>query len=80
MRAETVTAPVSSVRTERAVDLGDYPVREYVRAMSIELAQMALWDGDPALAQALEAAARLAGVPKVVEPMRDPAPRRKRAS
>jgi membrane protein involved in colicin uptake len=48
--------------------------------MSMELAQMALWDGDPALAQALEAAARLAGVPKLVEPVRDPAPRRKQAS
>ncbi len=80
MRTEPVTAPGSSVKTDRAVDLGDYPVREYVRAMSIELAQMALWDGDPALAQALEAAARLAGVPKMVEPVRDPAPRRKRAS
>lgn len=79
MRIETATT-FDKTNSDRAVDLGDYPVREYIRAMSTELAQMALWDGDPALAQALEAAARLANVPKAVEPVRDPAPRRKRAS
>ena len=79
MRTETATT--SELRkTDRAVDLGDYPVREYICAMSTELAQMALWDGDPKLAQALEAAARLANVPKGVEPMRDPTPGRRRAS
>ena len=79
MRTEGTT--LSKTRpTDRAVDLGDYPVREYIRAMSTELAQMALWDGDPALAEALEVAARLANVPKVVEPVRDTVPRRKRAS
>lgn len=79
MRTDTATT-LKSRQTERAVDLGNYPVREYIRAMSTELAQMALWDGNPALAQALEAAARLANVPKVVEPMRDPTPRHRRAS
>ena len=79
MRTETTTTSEPR-QTERAVDLGDYPVREYICAMSMELAQMALWDGDPALAQALEAAARLANVPKVVEPVRDPTARRRRAS
>ena len=79
MRTEG-TAFSKTIPTDRAVDLGDYPVREYIRAMSTELAQMALWDGDPALAQALEVAARLANVPKVADPVRDPAPRRKRAS
>ena len=79
MRTEATS--VSETRpADRAVDLDDYPVREYIRAMSTELAQMALWDGDPALAQALEVAARLANVPKVADPVRDPAPRRKRAS
>ena len=79
MRTEAIS--VSETRpTDRAVDLGDYPVREYIRAMSTELAQMALWDGDPTLAQALEVAARLANVPKVVEPVRDPTARRRRAS
>ena len=79
MRTEG-TAFSKTIPTDRAVDLGDYPVREYIRAMSTELAQMALWDGDPALAEALEVAARLANVPKVVEPVRDTVPRRKRAS
>ena len=80
MRAEPFLSSPSKIRTEPVVDLKDYPVREYVRAMSMELAQMALWDGDPPLAEALEAVARMAGVPKVTEPARDPAPRRKRAS
>lgn len=80
MRIETALTSTVPTQIDRAVDLGDYPVREYIRAMSTELAQMALWDGDLALAQALEAAARLADVPKVVGLVRDPAPRRKRAS
>lgn len=80
MRAEPFLSSPSKIRTEPVVDLKDYPVREYVRAMSMELAQMALWDGDPTLAEALEAVARMAGAPKVTEPVRDPAPRRKRAS
>lgn len=80
MRTATAATSIDPAQNDRAVDLSDYPVREYIRAMSTELAQMALWDGDPALAQALEGAARLANVPKVIEPIRDPAPRRKRAS
>lgn len=31
----------------------DYPVREYVAAMAVELASMARWDGDEKLASAL---------------------------
>ena len=80
MRADPAISTKTTTKADPAVDLSDYPVREYVRAMSMELAQMALWDGDPALAQALEAAARLASVPNVVEPVRDPVPRRRRAS
>ena len=38
-------------------NLADYPVREYVAAMAVELARMARWDGDESLASALEAAA-----------------------
>ena len=34
----------------------EYPVREYIAAMSRELAQMARWDGDEALAVLLEVA------------------------
>jgi hypothetical protein len=43
-----------------APDLADYPVREYVAGMAAELAGMARWDGDEALAAALEAAAQMA--------------------
>ncbi|CAN5327280.1 hypothetical protein BH10PSE1_BH10PSE1_01640 [soil metagenome] len=34
----------------------DYPVREYIAGMALELAQMARWDGDDVLATLLEAA------------------------
>ena len=39
----------------------EFPVREYIGAMALELAQMARWDGDEALARILESAATLAG-------------------
>lgn len=42
----------------------EYPVREYVGAMSAELARMARWDGDERLALLLEIAARLAADPR----------------
>ena len=41
----------------------EYPVRDYVGSMSAELARMARWDGDEALARVLEAAVRLAEQP-----------------
>ena len=41
-------------------DLADYPVREYVAGMAAELAGMARWDGDEALAAVLEGAAQMA--------------------
>ncbi|WP_292082801.1 MULTISPECIES: hypothetical protein [unclassified Brevundimonas] len=44
-------------------DLADYPVREYVTSMARELARMARWDGDEALAGALEAASTMASGP-----------------
>lgn len=68
------TPPKSGTSTPAAPapDLSDYPVREYVRAMSIELAQMALWDRDPALCKALEAAAEMAGQPVSVGALRRP--------
>jgi len=34
----------------------DYPVREYIAGMTVELARMARWDGDEVLAGLLEAA------------------------
>jgi hypothetical protein len=48
--------------------LEDYPVREYIGAMTLELAQMARWDGDEQLACVLEAAAVLAQSPLEREP------------
>jgi hypothetical protein len=41
-------------------DLTDYPVREYIAAMAVELASMARWDGDAKLAFALESVADMA--------------------
>lgn len=62
----------ASTPAEPAPDLSDYPVREYVRAMAVELAQMALWDGDPVLSKALEAAAEMAGQPLSTGALRRP--------
>lgn len=63
---------IKSQPLQTAPDLSDYPVREYVRAMAVELAQMALWDGDPALSKALEAAAEMAGQPVSTDALRRP--------
>ena len=49
-----------STTARAAPDLNDYPVREYVTAMALELARMARWDGDEVLAGALEAASAMA--------------------
>lgn len=46
-----------------AAGADDYPVREYIGAMALELAQMARWDGDETLGCALDVAARLAAEP-----------------
>ena len=52
---------VTQVRTEASGGtsrdtLADYPIREYVAAMAAELATMARWDGDEALASILDLA------------------------
>ncbi len=41
----------------------EFPVREYIGAMALELGQMARWDGDETLARLLDSAAALAGEP-----------------
>jgi hypothetical protein len=74
MQANPAAPEPSKAARTQAPDLSDYPVREYVRAMSIELAQMALWDGDPQLCKALEAAAEMASKPVSVAPLRDSEP------
>ncbi|AYG95874.1 hypothetical protein D8I30_12335 [Brevundimonas naejangsanensis] len=47
-------------RETASLDPVDYPIREYVAAMAMELAGMARWDGDERLAGLLESAADLA--------------------
>jgi len=44
----------------------EYPVREYIGAMCLELAQMSRWDGDERLAVLLEAASGRANEPAPV--------------
>lgn len=44
----------------------EYPVREYIGSMCLELARMARWDGDERLAVLLEAASGRAGEPAPV--------------
>lgn len=62
MRDERAPVVVGDKRTGRHRERGvrDYPVREYVGAMAVELAQMARWDGDEQLALLLDAAAEAA--------------------
>ncbi|WGM31377.1 hypothetical protein [Brevundimonas sp. NIBR11] len=59
-------APIKAAQDEQATE---FPVREYIGAMALELAQMARWDGDEALGRILESAATLAA-----EPLNRPAP------
>ena len=65
----TGTAPTQASKDEPAKE---FPVREYIGAMSLELAQMARWDGDEALARLLESAAALAEEPLVGSPVARP--------
>ena len=55
----------------------DFPVREYIGAMALELAQMARWDGDEALARVLDSAASLAGETLVRKPVEVAGPARR---
>ncbi|WP_157072407.1 hypothetical protein [Brevundimonas bacteroides] len=55
----------------------EYPVREYIGAMAVELAQMARWDGDEDLGLLLDAAAaRAAGTAPALRVDLDPVARR----
>lgn len=62
----TDTAPTTARRDDQPTE---FPVREYIGAMALELAQMARFDGDEALARLLDAAATLAGEPLRRQPM-----------
>ena len=54
----------------------EFPVREYIGAMALELAQMARWDGDEALARVLDSAASLAAETLVRKPVETVGPAR----
>lgn len=63
-RAQDFATPDPTLRSEPSDDGADeYPVREYIGTMAAELARMARWDGDEALAHVLEAATRLCEQP-----------------
>lgn len=76
---------IQSESTQRSVQqrLGeseqrDFPVREYIGAMAVELAQMARWDGDEELGLLLDAAAaRAAEAAPTPNVMPDPPARRR---
>ncbi len=63
MQRAIETAESASTRTIQDDEPKEFPVREYIGAMALELAQMARFDGDEALARLLDAAAVLAGEP-----------------
>lgn len=61
-QATSANASHSTPRSS-GVSAEDYPVREYIGAMAAEMAQMARWDGDEALGDALDTVVRLASEP-----------------
>ena len=65
--ATTPTTPTSQATRGSLQDegLAEFPVREYIGAMAMELAQMARWDGDETLGKLLDSAASLAAEPSV---------------
>ncbi len=70
--------PTEALTEEQATE---FPVREYIAAMAQELAQMARWDGDEALAVMLEAAVSRAATTLERAPVtREAAPSRARPS
>ena len=61
MQGGSETARMAATEAALEEAPAEFPVREYIGAMALELAQMARWDGDEALARILESAASLAG-------------------
>lgn len=60
----TATPDTASTSGRAASSTPQRAVREYVGAMARELASMARWDGDEALATLLDAAAEVADRPQ----------------
>lgn len=67
--------PAHELRSGRQAEapVKEYPVREYIGAMCLELAQMARWDEDERLAILLEAASARANEPRPDHPRRETA-------
>jgi hypothetical protein len=63
--AEAQRPPSPEEQTAR-----EFPVREYIGAMALELAQMARFDGDEALGRLLDAASTMSAEPLVRHPFR----------
>jgi hypothetical protein len=63
MQRASETAEATSVNAAPKEAATGSPVREYISALALELAQMARGDGDEALGRLLESAASLAGEP-----------------
>ena len=66
MAAQTNIKPRSVLSRRGDPAPCEYPAREYIGAMALELAQMARWDGDEDLGRLLDAAAARAGEPAPV--------------
>jgi hypothetical protein len=60
MITQTATTPGPAQASMEQEPL-EFPVREYIGAMAVELAQMARWDGDEDLGRLLDEAAARAG-------------------
>lgn len=69
MQSASERAATEPTRSAGANGAKEFAVREYIGAMALELAQMARWDGDEALARLLESASTLAGEPLVRGPI-----------
>ncbi len=79
-RIETASALRPQTAAADADAVPEYPVREYIGAMALELAQMARWASDEPLAVVLDQAAALAAARLAGEPVETaPAARRRPA-
>ena len=73
MQARSATEPTTPTKERHTSEAPtEYPVREYIGSMVLELAQMARWDGDEPLGRLLDSAASLAAEPVVRAPVERP--------
>ena len=73
MTIRTATTEDLASQAGGLTDRREFPVREYIGAMAVELAQMARWDGDEILGRLLDAvAARAEEIPPAPLAAADP--------